>query len=72
MIIWGSGKDYYNPPYVSGGGEYNPVRDVWKPLPTENEPPGRSNHSAIWTGKEMIIWGKHKKGGQYRPCGSTQ
>ncbi|HNH82727.1 MAG TPA: hypothetical protein PL157_10170 [Acidobacteriota bacterium] len=72
MIIWGGGKDYYNPPYVSGGGEYNPVRDVWKPLPTENEPPGRSNHSAIWTGKEMIIWGKHKKGGQYRPCGSTQ
>lgn len=72
MIIWGGGKHYYNPPYVSGGGEYNPVRDVWKPLPTENEPPGRSNHSAIWTGKEMIIWGKHKKGGQYRPCGSTQ
>lgn len=72
MIIWGGGKDYYNPPYVSGGGEYNPVRDAWKPLPTENEPPGRSNHSAIWTGTEMIIWGKHKKGGQYRPCGSTQ
>lgn len=33
--------------------------DTWTLLPFENDPGERENHSAVWTGTEMIIWGGH-------------
>jgi len=69
MIIWGgiSLNDYY--PYV--GGRYNATTDSW--LPTSGGsycPPGMINHSAVWTGTEMIIWGP-STGGIYSPIQDT-
>lgn len=29
----------------------------WTPLSTTNVPSGRSGHTAVWTGSEMIVWG---------------
>jgi N-acetylneuraminic acid mutarotase len=41
---------------------------------TTNTPSARSNHTAVWTGSEMIVWGGHrvvgtqvKTGGRYNP-----
>jgi hypothetical protein len=34
----------------------------WVPLPPENAPSPRFNHTAIWTGSKMIIWGGERGG----------
>ena len=48
MIIWGGdGKT---------GGKYNPDTDTWSDMSLELFPSG-SNHKAVWTGSEMIVWG---------------
>ncbi|TKD09257.1 kelch repeat-containing protein [Polyangium fumosum] len=35
---------------------------AWVPLSQENAPSPRFNHTAIWTGKHMIIWGGERSG----------
>lgn len=56
MIVWGgtnsNGSNFYNT-----GAKYNPATDTWTTITTTNAPTGRYNHSAIWTGTEMIVWG---------------
>ncbi len=37
------------------GGRYNPNIDSW--VPTTVVLSGRSGHTAVWTGSEMILWG---------------
>jgi N-acetylneuraminic acid mutarotase len=79
MIIWGgycydglgypmsSCEDLY---YLNTGGRYDPETDTWKPISTTNAPEGRNGHTAIWTGKEMIVWGgwgDSNTGGRYDP-----
>src|SRR4029079_13343752 len=39
------------------GALYYPGKNVWKPLPTDAAPSARFGHTAVWTGKEMIVWG---------------
>lgn len=58
MIVWG-GYDYDGLfPYVfNTGGRYNPVANTWIPVTTNGAPTARANHTAIWTGNEMIVWG---------------
>ncbi len=46
--------------------------DSWTPTCVTNAPAGRSYHSAIWTGTEMIVWGGFNgsvlnTGGRYNP-----
>jgi hypothetical protein len=73
MITWGG----YGP-YSAGkgdGGRYNPVTDLWTPISTgSNCPSGRGQHTAVWTGAEMIVWGGNgssptykNDGGKYNP-----
>ncbi len=31
--------------------------EAWFPISTTNAPSGRSGHTAVWTGTEMLIWG---------------
>ncbi len=60
MIVWGggSGTDY--------GARYNLATDTWTPTSQgTNCPFGRTEHAAVWTGTEMIIWG-----GEYYQGGS--
>ena len=56
MIIWGGS--------ISGTGatntgfKYNPLTDSWSSITNlTNAPDARMNHTAVWTGTEMIIWG---------------
>jgi putative metal-binding protein len=57
MIVWGgygnSGHEYLN-----NGGRYHPSTDTWTPTSTgTGVPQARSDHTAVWTGSEMIVWG---------------
>ena len=57
MIVWGGhffdGSDHY----LNSGGRYNPNTNTWTATSTANAPDGRSIHTAVWTGSEMIVWG---------------
>ncbi len=56
MIVWG-GSAITQGAGAADGGRYNPATNTWTPLPSTGAPTGRFGHSAVWTGKEMIIWG---------------
>ena len=56
MIIWG-GTGYGNPNFFNTGGRYNPSTDSWTPTSMINVTEGRSSHTAVWTGSQMIVWG---------------
>ena len=54
MIVFGGegpGVSYDN------GVRYNPRDNSWEMLPSKNAPSSRTGGSAVWTGKEMIVWG---------------
>ena len=51
MIIWGGYGDR------NTGGRYNPSTDIWIDTSTTSAPIGREQHTAIWTGSEMVVWG---------------
>ncbi len=57
MIVWGGrGEGPYEDP-VDTGGRYDPERDTWLPTSRGNAPTGRFDHTAVWDGSEMIVWG---------------
>ncbi|MDI6787877.1 MAG: fibronectin type III domain-containing protein [Planctomycetota bacterium] len=68
------------------GARYNPATNSWQLITTVNAPEDRINHTAIWIGSKMIIWGgdrirrnvtgeitrtKLNTGGIYDPVGDT-
>ena len=56
MIVWGGYSGTY--PYLSSGGRYDPATDSWTATSSGADvPSGRKAHTAVWTGKEMIVWG---------------
>jgi N-acetylneuraminic acid mutarotase len=75
MIVWG-GTDMHGSEYYNTGGRYNPSTNTWTATSTVNAPEGRSFHTAVSTGNEMIIWGGYffdtithilNTGGRYNP-----
>jgi N-acetylneuraminic acid mutarotase len=59
MIVWG-GHDVRSPDAgsaLASGARYDPATDRWTPLSTEGAPSARSEHVAVWTGSEMLVWG---------------
>jgi len=74
MIVWGGA--FFDPifgnQYLNTGGRYNPITNNWLATSTTNAPEGRWEHTAIWTGNEMIVWGGSSfgglnSGGKYNP-----
>ena len=56
------------------GGRYNPATDTWKATNPTNAANNGQGITAVWTGKEMIVWGGlddnfvfHNDGGRYNP-----
>ena len=50
MIIWGA--------IDTTGGSYNPSAvSAWTPTTITRAPLDRSLHTAVWTGREMIVFG---------------
>ncbi len=73
MIIWGG---YSTPGRLAAntGARFNPVTGIWTPVTMNGAPSPRLTHTAIWTGREMIIWGgavsidnPFQTGGRYDP-----
>lgn len=60
MIVWGGCLELY---CVSGnalytGGHYDPLADTWSPTVIDpGLPRARGEHTAVWTGDRMIVWG---------------
>jgi hypothetical protein len=54
MIIWGGTSPTAD---FNTGKRYNPGPDSWTAMTTTNAPFARADHTAVWTGNEMIVWG---------------
>ena len=58
MIVWGGFEPgFFLVTPFNTGGRYNPSTNAWKATSTTNAPDGRSSHTAVWNGSEMIVWG---------------
>ena len=71
MIIWGGYDGGYNGGFIlnlgngtclNDGARYNPAGNNWTTVTTADAPEGRVNHTAVWTGTEMIVWGGRNVG----------
>jgi hypothetical protein len=51
MIVWGGAGA------LNTGGSYDPATDTWTVTSTVGAPSGRRQHTAVWTGSKMIVWG---------------
>jgi len=77
MIVWG-GRIPLSPHSSNAGGRYNPADNSWTTVSTTSAPDGRFSHTAVWTGREMIVWGGTSDyvsglntGGRYHPAGNS-
>ena len=79
MLVWG-GRTFNGGEPLNTGGRYDPLRNQWRPIATANSPTARFDHTAVWTGEEMIVWGGavgvasltvFNTGGRYRPSRDT-
>ena len=73
MIIWGGWIQLagYSASFNTGG-RYNPARTAWTATSTTNAPSARVQHTAVWTGSEMIVWGGARYSGDcLTPAGDT-
>ena len=57
MIVWGGNFWDGTQHYLNTGSRYNPATNSWVATGAANAPPGRENHTAVWTGSRMIVWG---------------
>jgi len=75
MVVWGGKNTDYassHTTYLMTGGRYDPALATWSPTSTVNAPDGRYDHTAVWTGQRMIVWGGNAggwtaSGGRYDP-----
>ena len=78
MIIWG-GVLNFSTAVLNTGGRYNPTTDSWTATSLTNAPEARYDHTAVWTGSKMIVWGGFgfdsnnvvHTGGIYDPSSNT-
>lgn len=58
IIVWGGPIwPYFSDLAHGSGAVYDSGSDTWKSTAVENAPKDRYFHTALWTGKEMIVWG---------------
>ena len=81
MIVWGGFGGFGAVP-LNNGGRFNVSSNRWFPIATANAPRARANHTAVWTGTEMIVWGGYDftnfanptylfNGASYNPSNNT-
>ena len=56
LVVWG-GMSAQTRTVVNTGARYDPAADAWTPMSTLNAPQPRRGHSAVWTGRGLIVWG---------------
>jgi serine/threonine protein kinase/N-acetylneuraminic acid mutarotase len=58
LLVFGGLADPADPKSIlATGSRYNPETDTWTAMTTVGGPPGRHRHQAVWTGRQMIVWG---------------
>src|SRR5437899_1779232 len=57
MIVWGGSGHEEGVGGINTGWRYNPATDSWTATTRVNAPSARRQHTAVWTGSEMIVWG---------------
>jgi hypothetical protein len=73
MIAWGGEFGVLDP----AGDQYDPATDERFPIPTSGAPSSRLDHTAVWTGNRMVVWGgdwintAFNTGGRYHPATRT-
>jgi len=74
LIVWGGLGGYgTNGSVVNTGGQYDPSTDSWTATSTADAPWSREDHTAVWTGDRMLVWGgdswesSTNTGGRYDP-----
>jgi len=75
MLVWGGYGATYET-LIAGGARYDPVANAWSSVTATGQPTPRRNHSAVWTGSEMVVWGGYdgsytSTGGRYNPVTNT-
>jgi N-acetylneuraminic acid mutarotase len=85
MIVWGGcGLGDEHSCQINSGGRYDPASDTWTATATAGAPQARIDHTAVWTGSRMVIWGGCRfsndvcsatalgnSGGRYDPASNT-
>jgi hypothetical protein len=62
MIVWGGQGEGY----LDTGGRYTPGTNTWEATGIgAGVPAGRTQHTAVWTGNEMIVWGGRYESGYF-------
>src|SRR5207302_3814051 len=59
MIVWGGYFYDGSLHWLNTGGRYNPSTNSWTATNTTGAPTGREDNTAVWTGTEMIVWGRY-------------
>jgi len=77
MVVWGGCANDNCSQLSVFGGRYNPQTDSWTFTSNTNAPSPRYDHTAVWSGSEMIVWGgfdgsnRVNTGGRYNPSTDT-
>jgi N-acetylneuraminic acid mutarotase len=74
MLVWGGWAGSGGVTFSNYGGRYDPATDTWTSISKVAGPSDRRDHTAIWTGSRMIIWGGFDTvatGGLYDPLTDT-
>ena len=56
MIVWG-GESQFQFTYERTGGRYDPRTATWSATTLIDTPVAKAQHTAVWTGNEMLLWG---------------
>jgi len=78
MIVWG-GLVANGTGELDSGGLYDPATDTWEPTTPVNAPLRRVDHTSVWTGNQMVVWGgtnwdnqhQYPTGGRYDPVANA-
>lgn len=75
MVIYGGAN---GSTLVGNGARYNPTTNTWQTNSSKGAPAARSEHAAVWTGSEMIVFGGSVQtspwsntGGRFNPTTNT-
>lgn len=88
VVVWGGfGGLWGQNTNRNDGARYNPRTHAWKPMTMKNAPEARFDFSAVWTGRELLVWGGYadaqsryqgahadaylNTGGRYDPASDT-
>jgi len=70
LVIWGGHKTTNPPDSLKTGACYDPATDTWRSTNTAGVPAKRGDHTMVWTGSKVIIWGGYDfDNGEYLSSG---